>query len=101
MYQEFFYGTTTLVGQDLLAVEPSRSHPDTPHSIGLLWTSDQPDARPLPDKTQRSRETEFHDPGGIRTRNPSKRAATDPHLKPSAHWGWHIKILHYYTLLAI
>jgi hypothetical protein len=22
----------------------SRSHSDTPHSVGLLWTSDQPDA---------------------------------------------------------
>ena len=32
------------VGQDLLIVEASRSHPDTPHSIGPLWASDQPDA---------------------------------------------------------
>jgi len=22
----------------------SRSHSDTPHSVGLIWTSDQPDA---------------------------------------------------------
>jgi hypothetical protein len=34
-----------LVGQGLLFVEASRSHfIDTPHSVGLLWTSDQPDA---------------------------------------------------------
>jgi hypothetical protein len=33
-----------LVGQCLLIVEASRSHSDTPHSVGLLWTSDQPDA---------------------------------------------------------
>jgi len=32
------------VGQGLLTVEASRSHPVTPHSVGLLWTSDQPDA---------------------------------------------------------
>ena len=32
------------VGQGLLIVEDSRSHSDTPHSLGLLWTSDQPDA---------------------------------------------------------
>jgi len=32
-----------LVDQDLFT-EASRSHSDTPHSIGLLWTSDQPDA---------------------------------------------------------
>jgi len=31
-----------LVGQGLLIVEASRSHSDTPHSVGLLWTSDQP-----------------------------------------------------------
>ena len=26
----------------LLVVEASRSHSDTPQSVGLLWTSDQP-----------------------------------------------------------
>jgi len=30
------------VGQGLLTVEASRSHSDTPHSVGLLWKSDQP-----------------------------------------------------------
>jgi hypothetical protein len=35
----------TLAGQDLLTIEASRSHSDTPHSVGLLWTSDQPDAK--------------------------------------------------------
>jgi len=30
-----------LVGQDLLIAEVSRSHSDTPQSVGLLWTSDQ------------------------------------------------------------
>jgi hypothetical protein len=28
--------------QGLLIIEASRSHSDTPHSVGLLWTSDQP-----------------------------------------------------------
>ena len=32
-----------LTGQDLPITEALRSHSDTPHSIGLLWTSDQPD----------------------------------------------------------
>jgi hypothetical protein len=31
-----------VVGQGLLIVEASRSHSDTPHSVGLLWTSEQP-----------------------------------------------------------
>jgi hypothetical protein len=31
-----------LMGQRILIIEASRSHTlDTPHSVGLLWTSDQ------------------------------------------------------------
>ena len=37
----------------------SRSHSDTPHSVGLLWTSDQPDAE-TSDNTQHSQETDIH-----------------------------------------
>jgi len=33
-----------LLGQVLLIIGTSRSHSDTPHSVGILWTSDQPDA---------------------------------------------------------
>jgi len=33
-----------LVDQGLVIVDVSRSHSDTPHLVGLLWTSDQPDA---------------------------------------------------------
>jgi hypothetical protein len=33
----------SLVGQGLLIIDASRSRSDTPHSVGLLWTSDQPD----------------------------------------------------------
>jgi hypothetical protein len=42
--------------------------------------------RPLPDNTQHSQETDIHAPGGIRTRNPSQRAAADLRLRPSGHW---------------
>jgi len=31
-----------LVGQGLLIIKVSPSHVDKPHSLGLLWTSDQP-----------------------------------------------------------
>jgi hypothetical protein len=31
------------MGQVLLIIEASRSYSDTPHSVGLLWTSDQAD----------------------------------------------------------
>jgi len=33
-----------LIGHDLLIVEASQLHSNIPHSLGLLWTSDQPDA---------------------------------------------------------
>ena len=38
----FFYDLIALVGLGLLKVEVSRSYSDTPHSVGLLWTSDRP-----------------------------------------------------------
>jgi hypothetical protein len=38
--------------------------------------------------------TNIHAPGGIRTHNPSKRAAADPRLRPHGHWDWH-----YFTTL--
>jgi len=40
----FFIAQQPLVGQGLLRIEASRSHSDTPHLVGLFWTSDQPGA---------------------------------------------------------
>jgi hypothetical protein len=34
-----------LVGQGLLNIEASQSQSDTPQSVGLLWTNDQPEAK--------------------------------------------------------
>jgi hypothetical protein len=42
--QSFFnLACQPLAGQGLLIIEDSRSHSDTPQSIGLFWTSDQSD----------------------------------------------------------
>ena len=38
----FFSGSTNLVDLGLLIVQVTRSHSDTPHSVGLLWTDDRP-----------------------------------------------------------
>lgn len=38
----FFMVRQPLVGLGLLIVEVLRSHSGTPHSAGLLWTSDRP-----------------------------------------------------------
>ena len=48
-----------LVGRGPLVIEASRSHSDTPHTVELLWTSDQPDARLLHNKTQHSQEADI------------------------------------------
>jgi hypothetical protein len=54
-----------VVGQGLLIIEASRSH-----SVGLPWTSDQPDAdRYLYITTFK---IDIHGPDGIGTRIPSK-----------------------------
>jgi hypothetical protein len=69
-----------LVGQGLSVVETTPSLPDTPHSVGLLWTSDQPDAETS--TWQRTTfTTDIHAADGIRTRNPKKGAATGNGLK--------------------
>ena len=79
-------GQQPLVGQGLLIVEASRSYSDTPHPLGLLWTSDQHVAENfLPYNTQHSQETDIHAPGGIRTRNPNTTADAEPCLRPRAY----------------
>jgi len=73
------------VVQGIFTVEASRTHSDTLHSVGLLWMSDQSDAET---STWQSRTLtrDIHAPGGIRTRNPSRRATTNPCLWPRCHW---------------
>ena len=65
-----------LFGEGLLIIETSRSHSDTRHSIGLLWTSDQPDAKTSTwQHTTLKREIYIHALGAIRTHNAGKRPA--------------------------
>jgi hypothetical protein len=45
-----------------------------------------PSQRPLPDNTQHSQQTNIHDPGGIRTHNPCKRAAEELRIRLRHHW---------------
>jgi hypothetical protein len=84
----FLMARQPLGGLGLLIFEASRSYfLDTPHSVGLLWTSDQLVAETsLPDNTQHSQQTDIHAPGEIRTHNPSKPAAADPRLRPRGYW---------------
>jgi hypothetical protein len=44
-----------------------------------------PTQQSLPDNTQQSQEKDIHASGGIRTRDPNKRAAADPRITPRGH----------------
>jgi len=76
-----------LVGQGSLIIEASRSHSDTPHSVGLLATSDQPHEKTsVPGKTRHSQDPDINAVGGIRARNPSKQATAHPRLRQRGYW---------------
>ena len=55
-----------------------------PYSVGLFWTSDQLVAE-TSTRQHTTLNTDIHATGGIRTHNPSKRAAADPRLKTPGH----------------
>ena len=66
------WGQQSLVGQGLLIFEASQTHSHAHQdSYGRVIS---PTQRLLPD-TQHSQQTDFHGLAGIRTHNPSKRAA--------------------------
>ena len=67
--------------QDHLIIEASRSYSDTPLLVGLLWTSDKPNA----ETSTWQHTTHIHAHGGIWTHNPSKRTAADLRLRPRGH----------------
>jgi hypothetical protein len=67
-----------VLGRDLLISEASR-----PHSVGLLWTSDKPDAETW---TGQLTETTFHALIRIRTYNHCKPAASIPRLRSRGRW---------------
>jgi len=70
----------------LLAYRTSRSHSlGTQHSVGLLWTNDQPDAEIYTWQYTAHKRARHPLPGGIRTRNSSNRAAADPRLRLRGH----------------
>jgi hypothetical protein len=70
----------------------SRSLSETAHSVGLPWTSDQPEAQAstlhhntLTRERERGRDT--HAPGGIRTRNPTNiQTAASSLLRTRSDW---------------
>jgi len=47
-----------------------------------------PTQKPVPDFTPHSQQRDIYAPGGIRTHNPSKRAAANPRIRRRGHWDW-------------
>jgi len=76
---DFFTARQPLIGQGFLIVEALRSHSDTPHSVGLLWTSDQlvaeADTYTTHNKHKRGTSTNSIALGGTRNRHPSNQVA--------------------------
>ena len=81
----FLWSNSPPVGQGFLIIQAWPSHLETPHPVGLLWTSDHVDL-PQADNTQHLQETDIHIPAGIRKRNPRKRAPAYPRLRRCGHW---------------
>jgi len=59
---------------------------DTPNSVWLLCTSDQPDAQNSTWQHRTTTTTERHAPSRIRTHNYINRAAADSRLRPRGNW---------------
>jgi hypothetical protein len=83
----------SLVGQGLVPAGTSPSHSDTPHSVGLLRTSDKSDAETSTWQYTTIPRDKYLYPGGTRTRNPSRRAAADLCLRPRTHQHRHTNYL--------
>ena len=66
-------------------MEDVRTHTHTHTAVGLRRRGIGPSQPPLPDNTQHSQQTDINAPGGIRTRNPSKRADADPRFRPRGY----------------
>jgi hypothetical protein len=81
----FYWRNSPIVGKGPLIIEVSRSHSDTLRSVGLLWTSDQPDAETFTSQ-HITLTRDILTPDGIRTHSLSKRAAADPRLRSRGHW---------------
>jgi len=88
------------VGQGLLIIEDSRSHSDTPGSVGFLWMSDQPDAE-ASIWQQKTLTTDRPTLGGTRTHIPSKLAAAYPHLRPLDHRDRQLRNVLLYTIILL
>jgi len=82
-----------LVDQVVLIIVASLSYSDTPHSVGLLWTSGQPDAEvPTWQYTTITRDSHPCS-GGFRTHNSSKQPQTHALDRSATGTGVYVMLL--------
>jgi len=75
-----------LVGQGLVIIEVSRSHTDTPRSVGFLWTNDQPDAESSSwQHTTLIRDRHIRPPWNSKAQS-QQASGRNPRLRPRGHW---------------
>ena len=88
-----YHGATAAVGQGPFIIEDSWSHSDTPHSVRLLWTSDQLVAETS--TWQRTTLTTDKHPCPWRDSNPQSQQAGSCRyrLRLHGHWEWRILII--------
>jgi len=80
------HGVTASIDLGVFIIETSRSHSDTPYSVGLLWATDQPHAETS--TWQHTTLTRDRYPWPWRDSNAQsqERAAADPRLRRRDHW---------------
>ena len=71
-----FFFPVTLQPDAGLSLRASQPHLDTPHSVGLLLTSGQPDEQTTTWRHTKLTRKKSHVPDGIRPRDPRNRAST-------------------------
>jgi len=86
-----------LVDQGFLIIEVSRSHSETLRSVGILWTSDQPDAETSTwQHVTLTRDRHAH-PRRDSNLLASKLAATDPRKRKRGHWDRLLNKIYFYA----
>jgi len=75
-----------LVDQVLFITEASRSYSDTPHSVGLLCSSDQPDAETSIGRHTTITRDRYPCPQWDSNPQSQLRATDDPSLRPRGYW---------------
>jgi hypothetical protein len=84
-YQFFFHGATAPSELQPTYYQASRSHSDTPQSVGFLWTSDRPVAETSTWQHKHSQQTSIP-PAAFEPAIPTIETDADPRLRPRGYW---------------